>query len=97
MGRVQELITSRDGQARSAKVLIPSNGTVGRPLNLLYLVECQVTNTDESSEENNSTAQNDDASELPDKTQQTGGRPTRRAASEAMRKISEQLNDNFTN
>ena len=49
MGRIQEVIKSRDGQVRSAKVLLPSNRVIGRPLNLLYPVECQVTEPDKTS------------------------------------------------
>ena len=48
MGRIRELVNSRDGHVRSAKVLLPSNRMVGRPLNLLYPVECQVTETDKT-------------------------------------------------
>lgn len=40
MGRVVELITSRDGQIRSAKVCLPSGHVLGRPLSLLYPIEC---------------------------------------------------------
>ena len=40
MGRIHELVTSRDGQTRSAKIQLPNNKIVGRPLNLLYPVEC---------------------------------------------------------
>ena len=49
MGHIQEVIKSRDGQVRSAKVLLPSNRVIGRPLNLLYPVECQVTEPDKTS------------------------------------------------
>ena len=31
MGRIRELVNSRDGYVRSAKVLLPSNRMVGRP------------------------------------------------------------------
>lgn len=36
LGRIQELIKSRDGQIRSARVLLPSNKIIGRPLSLLF-------------------------------------------------------------
>ena len=48
MGRIRELVYSGDGHVRSATVLLPSNRMVGRPLNLLYPVECQVTVTDKT-------------------------------------------------
>ena len=40
IGRITELIRSRDQQVRSAKVLLPSKKMIGRPLNLLYPIEC---------------------------------------------------------
>ena len=46
MGRIQDLITSRDGQKRSAKSLLPSKKILGRPLSLLYPIECQRKDTD---------------------------------------------------
>ena len=60
MGRIRELVNSRDGHVRSAKVLLPSNRMVGRPLNLLYPVECQVTETDKTQNggSENATTQN---------------------------------------
>ena len=33
LGQIQELIKSRDGQCRSARVLLASNKVIGRPLN----------------------------------------------------------------
>ena len=46
MGRFQDLITSRDGQIRSAKILLPSKKIFGRPLSLLYPIECQPKDID---------------------------------------------------
>ena len=40
IGKIHELIKSRDGEARSAKVLLPSQKIMGRPLNLLFPLEC---------------------------------------------------------
>ena len=54
MGRIHELINSKDGQVRSAKVLLPSNKIIGRPLNLLYPIECPVEDTETSSNDINS-------------------------------------------
>ena len=41
LGRIQELTKSRDGHYRSARVLLSSNRIIGRPLSLLYPIECQ--------------------------------------------------------
>ena len=40
MGLIQDLIISRDGQIRSTKILLPSKKILGRPLSLLYPIEC---------------------------------------------------------
>ena len=39
LGKLLSLVTSRDGQIRSAKVYLCSGGIIARPLNLLYPVE----------------------------------------------------------
>ena len=49
MGHIMDLVTSRDGEIRSAKVLLPSKKIIGRPLSLLYPIECQVKDTDKKS------------------------------------------------
>ena len=46
MGRIQDLITSRNGQIRSGKILLPSKKVLGGPLSLLYPIECQPKDTD---------------------------------------------------
>lgn len=48
MGKVLELVKSRDGLLRSAKVMLPSGKVLGRPLNLLYPVECQTNERDQA-------------------------------------------------
>ena len=50
IAKIQELIISRDGEIRSAKVLLPSGITVNRPLNLLYPLETAIPeyNVDET-------------------------------------------------
>ena len=40
IGRITELVSSRDGQVRSAKIKLPNSNVLGRPLNLLYPLEC---------------------------------------------------------
>ena len=39
IGRITELISSRDQHIRTAKVLLPSKTIIGRPLNLFYPIE----------------------------------------------------------
>jgi hypothetical protein len=39
VGRIVQLVTSRDGNIRSAKIILPSKIVIGRPLNLLYPLE----------------------------------------------------------
>ena len=43
MGRIKELVNSRDGEVRSAKIVLPNNKVTGRPLNLLFPIECSTT------------------------------------------------------
>ena len=88
MGRIHELISSKDGQIRSAKVLLPSNKIIGRPLNSLYSIECPVEDTKTSSNDINSDRhilKGNGAEEV-----QTS-KPKRQAANKVMKRISEQL------
>ena len=96
LGRIEELIKSRDGLIRSAKVLLSSNKVVGRPLSLLFPVECQATGTtDHQKQQDEPTDMGRHAFE--GLTQQTDDekpvvkRPQRQAASMAREKIKEQL------
>ena len=99
MGRIMDLVTSRDGQIRSAKVLLPSKKIIGRPLNLLYPLECQVKDTDTNqlgdTRQNPLRNQNDDTGNVtkPDEPPSLI-RPKRLAANKAQQRISEQLRDN---
>ena len=43
MGRIKELVNSRDGEVRSAKIVLPNNKVIGRPLKLLFPIECPTT------------------------------------------------------
>ena len=70
MARIEELITSRDGGIRSAKVLLPSGVTITRPLNLLYPLETAIpeeklncTSVDEN--ENRTSEIGDKANRMP--------------------------------
>ena len=40
LGKIQSLIASQDGEYRAATVLLPSQKTLNRPINLLYPIEC---------------------------------------------------------
>lgn len=53
MGKIVELRQSRDGQVRSAKVKQASGKILGRPLKLLYPLECSVTRDAKTEEEIN--------------------------------------------
>ena len=48
MGRIKELVNSRDGEVRSAEIVLPNNKVIGRPLNLLFPIECPTTKAKES-------------------------------------------------
>ncbi|XP_052809626.1 uncharacterized protein LOC128238092 [Mya arenaria] len=80
IGRVQELVHSRDNEIRSAKVQLSSKKVLGRPLNSLYPVECndifkQTPGTDRPPEQRDKI------------TKQCTKRPVRLAAEAAKRKI----------
>ena len=85
LGRIVELIKGSDQQVRSAKVLLSSKKVIGRPLNLLYPVECSEEEqyTDDKSPKNDSR-----------ETDQNGrNQQPRQAAVRAMEQITRQLND----
>ena len=76
LGMVNEMITSKDGQIRSAKVTLPSKNILTRPINLLYPLEC--------SSEKSSCVENkaeDKAVDAP--PNQMSSRPSRQAAEKA--------------
>ena len=41
-GRIKELVNNRDGQVRSAKIVLPNNKGISRPLNLWFPIELNV-------------------------------------------------------
>ena len=88
IGRIYELIESRDGHIRSAKVLL-------RPLCSLYPIECQKTDdTDTNCPNRNFDDQtNGGQNNEPDHGATNVIRPKRLAASIAKQRISEQLRD----
>ena len=89
MGQIKELVNSRDGGVRSAKIVLPNNKVIGRPLNLLFPIECPTTEAKEpiqSYDDVNDRKQGDD--------QLIRVRPKRDAAKKAEQRIKEQLKDN---
>ena len=88
MGRIKELVNSRDGEVRSAKIVLPNNKVIGRPLNLLFPIECPTTEAKESIQSYD---------DVNDRKQGDGQlirvRPKRDAAMKAEQKIKEQLKD----
>ena len=100
LGRIQELIKSRDGHIRSARVCLPTGKIIGRPLSLLYPIKCQdrETNLDSQKQDTNQTGaigQNKSEVQTESKDSDTSGatRPKRHAARIAGDKIREQLRD----
>lgn len=95
IGRICELIESRDGHIRSAKVLLPSKKIIGRPSCSLYPIECQETDdTDTNCPHRNFDDQtNEGQNNEPDHGATNVIRPKRLAASIAKQRISEQLRD----
>ena len=79
-GRICELITSRDGKIRSVKLRLPSGNILGRPLKLLYPLECS-GNTEIKQNIQSKTNSSEDHKD----------RPVRKSAQDAKRKIKEQI------
>lgn len=84
------MVKSRDGNVRSAKVILPSRRIIGRPLNLLFPIECPTPDIEskvltQNSDVVNTTEQDNDKTDL--------GRSKRNAAAKAEQRISEKLRD----
>ena len=88
IGRIVELVKSGDDEIRSAKVLLPSKKVLGRPLKLLYPIECPLENEEHIIDRNNKNSQGE--SKDNDKTMV---RPKRQAAIRALDNIKRQMND----
>ena len=88
IGRIVELVKSGDDEIRSAKVLLPSRKVLGRPLKLLYPIECPLENEEHIIDRNNKNSQGE--SKDNDKTMV---RPKRQAAIRALDNIKLQMND----
>ena len=89
IGRIKELIMSRDEQVRSAQVILPNNKTIGRPINLLFPIECPLTDAQEMIQSHHVENITDQGGDSTDST-----KPKRTAAREAERRIKELLRDN---
>ena len=102
LGRIQELIKIRDGQCRSARMLLASNKVIGRSLNLLYPIECQATEMkrDSQNQSKQQTADKQNVAEVQidrvDSGDRDSGRPKRLAASMAKDRIRDKLSDEQT-
>ena len=88
LGRITNLIKSWDNHIRAAKVILPTNRVVSRPLNLLYPLECpQDRNRDNGGSDDEYMCPPDQPTD-----DNTRRRAPRDAARIAMRRIKEQLN-----
>ena len=88
LGKINKVITSGDGEIRTAKVTLSSNKLIGRPLNLLYPIECpaemdiqEIDNIQRKSKEGSIN------------TEQTSKRTKRQAAIRALDRIKRNIND----
>lgn len=77
MGRIEELITSGDGQVRSARVKLPNGRVLGRALKFLFPIECPAKPERMESKKEGQEKEQQDRRE----------RPQRRAAEEARNRL----------
>ena len=85
LGKIIELVESRDQQVRSAKILLPTKRIIGRPLSLLYPGECSEEEQCTNDECTTNSPEGGDQNER--------NRQHRRAAVQAMKIIQQQAND----
>ena len=85
LGKVTELVTSRDECIRSARVLLPSGRIIGRPLNLLCPMEV--------SHKQGKEFEKCDVRQPVSSKKESALRPTRQAAQQAKIKIKESLSN----
>ena len=102
MGKIQQLIPSKDGQIRAAKVLLPNHKCLTRPINLLCPLECHIQDQDiDSAEDKNINSDghldgHSDSDEIVSGTVHGGNgeiepRPKRQAAAHAKEKLRQWL------
>ena len=88
-GKLHELIISRDGKVRSAKVLLPPQKWIGRPLNLLFPIDAQQKDTNQQIKILQMIQQ-----QIRDNMMSMSiTRPRREAATKALHRIKKQLSD----
>ena len=58
MGKIVQLIDSRDNEMRDASVLLPNGNTIKRPINLSYPLETAVADTIDQNVKSNSQKEN---------------------------------------
>ena len=88
IGRIAEMVKSGDGEIRSAKVSLPSGKVFGRPLNLLYPIECPFAKDEHGMNEH----KGDSGTAIKDNEQKR--RPKRQAAVRALENTRRQKQDN---
>ena len=81
MGRIVEVILSKDGEIRSAKILLPSQHIINRTVNFIFPLE--IAATEEINPENSLPP----PAQLEEETSSAPGRPTRQAANRARENI----------
>ena len=88
LGQIEELVKSGDGKIRSAKVLLPSRKVIGRPLKLLYPIECPLGKKEPEIDRTDTKSQGETKD-----NEETTGRPKRQAAIRALDQIKRQMID----
>ncbi|XP_070552477.1 uncharacterized protein [Ptychodera flava] len=86
LGKVHDLIQSRDAECQAARVILPSRKCINRRVNLLYPIECPETLTQEDCD-----VQTVQADETKSTKLGIRRRPSRRAAIEANKRLAQQL------
>ncbi|XP_077989886.1 uncharacterized protein LOC144444347 [Glandiceps talaboti] len=84
LGKITYLIPSRDGEVRAAKVKLPSQKIINRPLKLLYPIECPDVPEQKTTTQEDDLLQKKDILSIP--------RPMRHAAMEARKKMKHYIN-----
>ena len=94
LGRIEKLVTSKDGRIRTADVYLPGNRHVQRALNMLYPMELYNGNIHNSGEDSGKPQSSKDNETLQDAGHQRDRINVRKAALIAKEKISELMKNN---